>query len=384
MESTVEKLKPFLYTVFNHLHANPEISWEEHETTAYIKSLFKKQDCRITTFEDSTGLVVDVGQGKPVVALRADMDALWQEVDGSFQANHSCGHDAHMTIGVGALLTILENRTPEKGTYRFIFQPAEEKGTGALAFADKGIVDDVDFLYGMHLRPIEELRDGQFAPAIQHGAAKFIQVTIQGEDAHGARPHLNANAIQIGTEFFQHLNNIQVNPMIPHSAKITTFHAGGKSPNIIPGNATFSIDVRAQTNEVIQTVTEKIEQIAKMLAVHHHVSIELEVGANVAAAVLDDDAINIMQEAIVDCAGEKNVAPVITTTGGDDFHFYTIKQPHIKATMLAIGCDLQPGLHHPHMTFNHEVIPKAVGIVVNALQKTVESFEVSGRKFNDG
>ncbi|RDW19793.1 M20 peptidase aminoacylase family protein [Oceanobacillus chungangensis] len=375
MEGRIYKLIPYLKTIFNHLHENPEISWEEVQTTSYIKSLFSNKDCKIKTFDNSTGLVIDIGAGKPVIAVRADIDALWQEVDNSFRANHSCGHDAHMTIVIGTLFTMLESKQPNKGTFRFIFQPAEEKGTGALAFVEKGIVDDVDYLYGMHLRPIEELENGQFAPAIQHGAAKFIEGTIIGEDAHGARPHLNVNAIQVGAEFIQSLNNIQINPMFPHSVKMTTFHAGDKSPNIIPGNATFSIDVRAQTNEAMQYLTEKVEQIAMMLATFHQIKIELKTSANVAAAVLDEDAIRFMSDAIKMSAGEAKLAPVIRTNGGDDFHFYTIKRPKLKATMLAIGCDLTPGLHHPKMTFNHDVIPKAIEIISNVMINTANSYE---------
>ncbi|RDW18094.1 amidohydrolase [Oceanobacillus arenosus] len=375
MKGIVNQLIPYLQTVFNHLHENPEISWEEIQTTSYIKSLFIKKNCKITTFNDTTGLVIDIGSGKPVIALRADMDALWQEIDGSFQANHSCGHDAHMTIVIGTLLTLLERKQPNIGTFRFIFQPAEEKGTGALAFVENGVVDDVDYLYGLHLRPIEELKNGQFAPAIQHGAAKFIEGTIKGEDAHGARPHLNVNAIQVGAEFLQHLSNIQINPMFPHSVKMTAFHAGDKSPNIIPGNATFSIDVRAQTNEVMHHLTEKVEQIAKMLATFHQIEIELKVSAHVAAAVLDNDAIWFMKDAIKTSVGEDKLAPIITTTGGDDFHFYTIKRPSLKATMLAIGCDLTPGLHHPEMTFNHEIIPRAIEIITNAMINTADCYE---------
>lgn len=373
MKTYIKSIQPKLQEIFTYLHNHAEISWEETNTTAYIKGLFEQQNCKITTFEDSTGLVIEVGNGKPVIALRADIDALWQEVNGSFQANHSCGHDAHMTIAVGSLLTILEKGVPLKGTFKFIFQPAEEKGTGALAFVEKSVVDDVDFLYGMHLRPIEELKNGQYAPAIGHGAATFMQGTIQGDDAHGARPHLNANAIQVGSEFFQALSNIQINPMVPHSIKMTAFQAGGKSPNIIPGNATFSIDVRAQTNEVISVLTEKVERIAAMLANYHQVSIDLNVGANVAAAVINEEAVTMMREAIITSVGEEKVMPILTTTGGDDFHFYTIKRPHIRATMLAIGCDLEPGLHHPQMTFNRDAIPTAVEIVTRALLKTAES-----------
>ena len=375
MKGKIYSFIPYLQQVFAHLHANPEISWEEVQTTSYIKDLFAKKNCKITTFDDSTGLVIDVGKGKPVIALRADIDALWQEVDGKFQANHSCGHDAHMTIVIGTLLAILERQEPINATLRFIFQPAEEKGTGALALVEKGVVDDVDYLYGMHLRPKEELKNGQFSPAIQHGAAKIIEGIIRGEDAHGARPHLNVNAIQVGAEFLQSLSHIQINPIIPHSVKMTTFHAGGKSPNIIPGNATFSIDVRAQTNDVMQELTEKVEKIATTLANYHQIEIELMVSSNVAAAVLDDDAIGFMAEAIKTSIGEEKLSPIISTTGGDDFHFYTIKRPHIKATMLAIGCDLLPGLHHPDMTFNRDVIPQAVEIMTRVMLNTAESIK---------
>ena len=375
MSSSLEKLHPFLETVFNHLHENPEISWEERQTTAYIAGLFKDKNCTVKQFDDSTGLVIDVGSGKPVIALRADIDALWQEVNGTFQANHSCGHDAHMTVVIGTILSILEEKRDFKGTFRFIFQPAEEKGDGALAFVDKGVVDDVDYLYGLHLRPKEELSNGRFAPAIKHGAARIIDGNIKGQDAHGARPHLNVNAIQVATEFFQALNSIQINPMISYSVKMTALHAGGKSANIIPGNASFSIDVRAQNNVVMEEITAKIHRISKSIADLHNVEIDLAVGTNIAAAVLDDDAISFMRQAIIECAGEENLSPVITTTGGDDFHFYTIKHPKLKASMLAVGCNLLPGLHHPEMTFNHNAIPKAIEITTRVLYLTMASFK---------
>ncbi|MFD1040553.1 M20 peptidase aminoacylase family protein [Virgibacillus byunsanensis] len=374
MKSTIEKLTPTLTDIFRHLHEHPEISWEEYETTQYIKNLFEEYACRVSTFKNSTGLVVEVGQGKPVVGLRADIDALWQEVNGTFQGNHSCGHDSHMTIAIGSLLTLLEGGHPDNGTFRFIFQPAEEKGNGALTLVEEGIIDDVDFLYGMHLRPIQELQHEQFAPAIQHGAARFLEGTIRGEDAHGARPHLNANAIQVGSEFFQHINSIHIDPMIPHSVKMTSFQAGGKNANIIPGSATFSLDLRAQTNEAMDDLMAKVERISNMLADYHEVKVDLKMSANVAAAVINDEASSIMREAIIECVGEEKLEPMITTTGGDDFHFYTIKRPNVKATMLAIGCNLQPGLHHPDMTFNHDAIPPAVEIVTDALIKTVKKY----------
>lgn len=369
---TTQAFSDRLQDIFTHLHKHPELSWEEYETTAYIKKLVEPYSCKVTTFEDIPGLVVEIGTGKPVIGIRADMDALWQEVDGEFKANHSCGHDAHMTIVIGALLHMLENGAPEKGTFRFIFQPAEEKGGGALALVERGVADDLDYFYGMHLRPIEELRHGQFAPALQHGSARTVRGTIRGEDAHGARPHLNANAILVGTEFFQMLNNMYLNPLVPHSAKMTSFQAGGKSTNIIPGNATFALDMRAQTNEAMDQLVEKVEGIAKTLAAHHGIEIDLDFSAHLPAAVINDDATSLLRDAIVETVGEEQLAPMVVTTGGDDFHFFTIKRPHIKATMLAVGCDLSPGLHHAQMTFNHEILPQAVEVMINALIRTAK------------
>lgn len=373
METVIKSLTPKIFSIFKHLNAHPEVSWKEHNTTTFIKQTFEEWDCSIQTFDDSSGLIVEVGSGKPVIGLRADIDALWQEVDGAFKANHSCGHDAHMSIAVGSFMTLVKNGLPETGTFRFIFQPAEEKGTGALSFVEKGIVDDVDFLFGMHLRPAEELENEEFAPAIRHGAARFLKGTIKGDAAHGARPHLNKNAIEIGSELIQHITNIHINPMIPHSAKMTQFESGGESHNIIPGNASFALDIRAQTNEVMEELTDKVTQIANMLADYHDVTIDLEMGANIAAAVTSDEAITIMGDAIETSVGAAKKRPPIVTNGGDDFHFYTIKKPELKATMLAIGCDLKPGLHHPKMTFNQEILPQAVNILTHTLLKAAET-----------
>lgn len=375
MNRTYKTIKPMLYKIYRHLHQHPEISWKEYKTTEYLKGLLKELNCRIRTFEDMTGLVAEIGSGRPVIAVRADMDALWQEVDGEFRANHSCGHDAHMTIVLGVLFTLLQDGAPSQGTLRFIFQPAEEKGEGALAIVEKGIIDDVDYLYGLHLRPIQELAHGQFSPAIQHGASRSLEGVITGEDAHGARPHLNANAIQVGCEFFQHLNNIYIDPIIPHSVKMTSFHAGGESTNIIPGNATFSIDMRAQTNEGMEALMDKVNRVARMLSEYHGVEIDISITSDVVAAVINEEASQIMQEAIIETVGKEHLVPMIRTTGGDDFHFYSIKKPSMKATMLAVGCDLEPGLHHPKMTFNYEAIEPSVKIMVQVLLKTLERYQ---------
>ncbi len=161
------------------------------------------------------------------------------------------------------------------------------------------------------------------------------------------------------------------NPMISHSMKVTSFHAGGSSTNIIPGKATFTIDMRAQSNELMEEMTKRLENTASLLSEYHNISIKLTLDAAMKAAVVSDEARSIIEGAIRESLGEKALKPMITTTGGDDFHYYTIKRPELKASMLAIGCNLQPGLHHPNMRFNLEMIPVAVKILLKTIEKTL-------------
>lgn len=367
MKKQVERLKPKLQEIFEHLHKHPEISWQEVETTNYIVKFLQQQGLQPVSFDDCTGLYVDIGQGKPIIGLRTDMDALWQEVDGKYCANHSCGHDGHMTVAIGAILLLKEMVHELKGTVRILFQPAEEKGKGAIRFVEKGIVDDLDYLFGVHVRPIQELADGTFAPAIYHGAARLITGTIIGEEAHGARPHLGKNVIEMGASLVEGLKQIHTDPMVPASIKLTQFQAGGTSINIIPGHATFSIDARAQSNDEMDTLMEGLQRVVAAVEKMYEAKVNLEIIGNVAAATVDHTAMQMMQQAIIETVGPHACKPPIVTPGGEDFHFYTLLRPQIQATMLGLGCGLTPGLHHPNMSFNKEQLLTGVEILTRAI-----------------
>ncbi|AZU64370.1 M20 peptidase aminoacylase family protein [Neobacillus mesonae] len=370
MKEQLVDLKQRLREIFAYLHEHPEVSWEETGTTAYLVRLLKAEGFHVQTFDDCTGLVVEFGEGPYTVGLRSDMDALWQEVDGTFQANHSCGHDAHMTMTLGVLLLLKKLNYQPSGKLKFIFQPAEEKGTGALAMVEKGVIDDLDFLYGVHLRPIQELQSGDAAAAIYHGAAKFIAGEIIGEDAHGARPHLGKNAIEIGASIVQELSKIHVNPMVPYSVKMTKFHAGGESSNLIPGRGAFHLDLRAQTNDAMEFITQKVETITKAIAAMYEVEIPLETKAEVVGASVHPVAHELMAQAITETLGAEHLVEPGPTSGGEDFHFYTVKRPQLKATMLGLGCDLQPGLHHPKMSFNQNALIDGIEILTRTILNT--------------
>lgn len=370
MNQLLEEITPKLKEVFTHLHQHPEISWHEYNTTIYLQQLLQSFGFTPHVIEGSTGLYVEIGAGKPIIGLRTDIDALWQEVDGQFQANHSCGHDGHMTMAIGTLLLLQKLHTPENGTIRVLFQPAEEKGQGALYLIEQGLIDDLDYLYGVHVRPIQELQDGTCSPAIYHGAARLITGTIHGKEAHGARPHLGKNAIEIGAALVNALQAIHIDPMIPSSIKMTKFQSGSAA-NIIPGNAEFCIDMRSQKNEGIHALMTELENAIHGIEKQFTIQIEYQIDANIAAAEVNDEAMQLMRQAIVETIGEENMKPPIVTPGGEDFHFYTLKCPNIKATMLGLGCGLQPGLHHPKMTFNSAALLTGIEILTRTVLNTV-------------
>ncbi|GIN97707.1 amidohydrolase AmhX [Siminovitchia terrae] len=367
-----EHFKQQVYDTFNYLHAHPELSWEEVNTNQFMKEQLEKAGCTVRTFSDCTGVIADFGNpanGNPVVAIRADMDALWQEVDGKFQANHSCGHDAHMTMVLGVVWKLTKDPSiKDKVTVRFIFQPAEEVGDGALRMVEKGAVDDVDYLFGIHLRPVQEAPDGYATPAIIHGAASSIECDIIGDDAHGARPHLTSNAIEVGTHIVNAINAIHLDPTVPHSVKVTKFHAGGKSTNIIPGQASLAFDLRAQTNQHMKMLKEKVYETLEATEQLFQSKIKITDDYGIPAAEVAPEAKEITRQAISNILGPDHTMDPLMTPGGDDFHFYTIKRPELKATMIGLGCDLKPGLHHPHMTFNREALFNGIDIITEIVQ----------------
>ncbi|MGV3489243.1 MAG: M20 peptidase aminoacylase family protein [Tuberibacillus sp.] len=371
MLQQIDTIRTKVEEVYKYLHSHPEISWEELETTDYVKRQLIAAGYRVHVIGEFPGLIAEIGHGSPIVGLRADMDALWQEVDGRMQANHSCGHDAHMTMVLGAAMLLAEMKDQLEGTVRLIFQPAEETGQGALGMVEQGAADNLDFLYGVHLRPQSECENGKAASSIRHGAGFFIEGEIDGEDAHGARPHLGTSAITVGFDLARKLDGIRLAGFVPFSVKMTQFKTHGENPNIIAGKATFHLDLRAQTNELMDALIKEVYGITERLGVYYGIPIILKERSRAVAAKVDPEAEHYMKQAIIETIGRSNQIGPLVTTGGDDFHYYTLKRPHLKATMLGLGCGLEPGLHHPDMAFDHSALFTGIQILTKAVQNTL-------------
>lgn len=355
---------------FEYFHANPEISYQEVKTTEKLTEILANMGVSYRTFDDVTGVIAEIGEGDELIAIRADIDALWQEVDGIYQANHSCGHDANIAMVLGALAYLKDE--PLNGRIRFIFQPAEENGNGAVAMIERGVIEEVSHLFGVHLRPIEEIPYGKILPAIHHGAAVFLDAKIIGADAHGARPHQGKNAIDPLLAINQFIKTIYFSPYEAYSVKMTKIQAGGDSFNIIPGTATFALDLRAQSNTVLNELMEKITEGIDKICSLYEVEIQKEWKDYTPAAEVSEEAAEIAKAGILETVGEAGYAPAVITSGSDDFHFYTIHKPMLKAAMIGVGADLQPGLHHPKMTFNKEALDTGARVVAATLRKALK------------
>ncbi len=339
---------------------------KEYGTSEYLAELLGTAGLTIGKFGAMPGFTADVGQGTPRIGLRADMDALVQELAGKTAAVHSCGHDANMAVVATVMLELAEQADQLKCAVRAIFQPAEELGNGADLVAALGVTDGLEYLFGIHLRPQSELPAPFLAPSISHGACFFAYGTFTGEDHHGARPHLGANAVEVALGIAEGLRSLKVDPQIPSSAKMTLLQAGGGNLNVIPGSGTFGVDLRAQTNETMSILRSGLVDLCRSTAASTGSEINLDFRDAVPAAIIGSQAEDALTTAITATLGSDHLRPRIVTSGSDDFHFYTQRNPSLQAAMLAVGANVEPGLHHPAMSFEPASMERAVAVLVEA------------------
>lgn len=359
--------------VWEKLHQMPEVGFAEFKTSAFLAEQLNKAGYTVCTGLGGTGVsaLLDSGKPGPTIGLRADMDALAHIVNDQECAIHSCGHDAHSAM-VLAVAEKFAQSGLSRGRLKIIFQPAEEKLFGAVNMIKDGVIDDVDVLLGIHLRPVQEAKLGQATPALYHGASYIVEAVIKGESAHGARPHLGINAIDAATAAVGAINAIRSNPIVPASIKVTKLQAGGAALNAIPDKAVLALDVRAQNNEVMEDLLSKAASAIKNAAQSIGAAAEVTVTGGCPAAVYDEGITALAQEAITNVLGSQGLLAPIVTPGGEDFHFFVKHKPSLRAGYIGLGVDLTPGLHHPAMKFNPDGLQKGVDILQYMVNKLLE------------
>ena len=366
IKETVEQNKELIQSTYDDLHEIPEIGMQEYKTSAYLKNKMKETGVFDEIIEVGETGIVGVIKGQepgPVVGVRADIDALEFEIDGEKVRKHACAHDAHATMALSAAI-IAGKAGIKKGTLKLVLQPAEEILIGALSMIESGQVADIDELYGMHLRPIQEAKLGEATAGLWHSASRVIEVKITGKEGHGARPHLGINAIDAGVAIVNAVNAIHLNPAINFSAKCTKFQAGGLATNIIPSNCDLTFDIRAEYNDDMDELVRKMELAIEHGAQTAGATATITRNAGVPAAEYNEELLGVVREAIENTLG--SAIPDIHTPGGEDFHFFAT-EAGLKTAYFGVGADLTPGLHSIDMEFNRDVMLNGVEILLNII-----------------
>lgn len=352
----------------HHLHETPEILYEVHETSAFVADKLKEFGVdEIVTGLGRTGVVGIIkgrGNGKRVIGLRADMDALpLQEITGKPWASktdgrmHACGHDGHTAMLLGAAKYLAETRNFD-GTVAVIFQPAEEGGAGALAMVEDGLMDrfNIDEVYGMHNMP--GMPVGTFAirkGGIMAAPDKFY-ITIHGRGGHAAEPHRAIDPIAIGAQIVTNLQLIAArtaNPVRSVVVSVTRFQAG-TTHNIIPETAELTGTVRTHDDETQDMAERRIREIVEGIAAAHGATAEVIYERPCPVTSNHPQETDNAANAAIAIVGENHVnTDVDPSMAGEDFAFMLKARP---GAYIMIGNGDTAGLHNPAYDFNDEAI----------------------------
>lgn len=225
------------------LHQIPELGFNEHKTSDYVAAKLKEMGLEPIRGIGGTGVVayIDGTEPGPTVMLRADMDALPFVIDGKDACIHACGHDSHTAMVLATAAKLIGH--VKKGRVKLFFQPAEETLFGALKSYDDGVLDDVDYAFGAHVRPIQDIPDGTVCAAVRHTSSTFCIVELKGKVAHGSRPHLGASVVEAAVLATNAVNSLWVNPNKAWSAKVTSIDCASTATNIIPDKGKMILDI---------------------------------------------------------------------------------------------------------------------------------------------
>jgi amidohydrolase len=367
------------------LHAHPELAHAEHRTSRQVAARLAAAGLRPVILPKGTGLVVDIGSEqdsyseRPVVALRADLDALPvdDEKDVPYRSQvpnacHACGHDVHTTIVLGAGLFLSEQSAAGllPGRVRLIFQPAEEAATGALDVLAAGGIASVGRIFALHCDP--RLDAGQLG--VRSGpitaACDRIEVRVSGPGGHTARPHLTADLVyalaKIVTEVPAALSR-RVDPRASLSLVWGRISAGS-SANAIPDSGVVEGTVRCLDDEAWHSAPDLLKGLIESVASAYGVNAELSYRRSVPPTINDQASSAMISAAALDVLGAGSVVQTPQSLGGEDFAWYLESVPGSLARLgtRAPGSVQSHDLHQP--TF--DVDERAVGVGIKVLAAT--------------
>lgn len=369
------------------LHENPELSFQEYETTALIVNELKQMGLEVQSWEDTTGAVglLTYGSGVPTIGLRADIDALpIQENTGlAFTSKnpgvmHACGHDGHTAILLGVAKILTERAEKVKANFKFIFQPAEEVPPGgAVKLIEKGILDNpkVDVLWSCH--NTTSLPAGKigihFGPFM--ASADTFKLIIKCQGGHGATPYQGVDGIAVAAQIvtaIQYMVTRQLSQLIPTVVSIGSIHAGNR-PNILPDRVEMVGTCRTLDARTRESLPHRLQALSESIAGAFGAQIEFAYEKGYPVVVNNDLALGLVKETAEQVLGKSNVVEIPQNMSGDDVAYYLQRVP--GAYFFFGTSDPQTGMtaHSPTFILDEASIPVAMSVLVNTVEKAIEN-----------
>lgn len=265
-----------LIEVFQWLHRHPELGMNEYKTTEYLRKVLQENGVKLSDTGLGTGLIAVIGTGKePVIALRADIDALpiqeqtslpyASEIPGTM---HACGHDFHATCMLGAALLLKNREAALPGTVKVIFQPAEEINVGATGIVNTGLVDDVQLFFTGHTDPAYPAGTLGIRPGPVMASADHFSVTVRGKGCHAAHPEAGIDPIPALGAIISAIQTIVSRKLSPFDSAVVsvTRVEAGNTWNVIPETAFLEGTVRAMTETMRDGIRQTLDHLAATTA----------------------------------------------------------------------------------------------------------------------
>jgi len=364
-----------------HLHAHPELSFKEYETTAFIAGLLTEWG---VPFERplETGVIGKIVGAKPgpTIAIRCDIDALPIEEENKTDyvstvpgVMHACGHDGHTAVQLG-LAKILSGLTDQiSGEIRLFFQPAEEVvGSGAKHFIDAGALDGVERIVGMHLWSGLEVGKMSVRGGPVMASMDEFGIVITGSGGHGAFPHQTVDALVIAANLVGELQTVvsrRVDPLEAAVLTVGTFHAG-KTFNVISGEAVLTGTTRALSDGVRDLLERSVTEISTRHAEAHGARATVTYKRGSPSLVNDAAMAELVRPAAEATVGAENVVVQPPVMGGEDFAYYAREIPavftFVGARNDAIGAN-KPH-HHPQFGIDERAMSTALKFLLNTAE----------------
>jgi amidohydrolase len=373
IETKAKAILPKVIEWRRNIHQNPELGNREFKTMELIAAHCKKLGLDVKTGVAKTGVVALLKGGKPgpVVALRADIDALpiKERTDVPYKSTvvadylgnqvpvmHACGHDSHVAMLMGTAEVLASMKKDIPGTVKFIFQPAEEgpPGTeegGAPLMVKEGVMENpkVDAIFGIHISSGLEVGKIKYKSGSFMASSDWFSIKVKGKGAHGSAPWLGIDPIMVSTQIINALQTIVSRSedltKAPVVITVGKFQ-GGVRENIIPEEVSFSGTIRTLDAAMQKDVWEKIRRIATNIAEANGATAEVTIDTKTLVTYNTPELVASMLPSLQTAAGKENVTESTWTTGAEDFSFFGEKAPAFFFNVGGMPKGAQPTGHH--------------------------------------